>query len=226
VTASAPAPVRNALQSALLLDSDDLASDHQASREVLDWVLSLWSERLVGGEPPRFESPAVIILLGRLTPREGYRVCRMAGLAKLALAGLDEVELTNDRSPAIGARREWLCNRLEAGGPELALLARHDVQASSSAKIPRRRRAAWIGLITVARLLADCEPFRVRWALQHWPYTIAKFVRSLMRPAGKWPVPVLQGESLVLKTAGDRLNLEGRLDPGWVDADPTANGAG
>ena len=37
-----------------------------------------------------------------------------------------------------------------------------------------------IGLFTFARLLADSEPFRLRWALQHWPYPIVKLARSIM----------------------------------------------
>jgi hypothetical protein len=65
--------------------------------------------------------------------------------------------------------------------------------------------------VTFARLLADAEPFRLRWALQHWPYPIVKLVRSLMPPAGRRSTSLLDWESLVLKTAWDRLNVEGRL---------------
>ena len=56
-------------------------------------------------------------------------------------------------------------------------------------------------------LLADFEPFRLRWALQHWPYTIAKLVRALMPPAAKRSPVMMHVESEVLKAAGDRLNL-------------------
>ena len=85
------------------------------------------------------------------------------------------------------------------------------MEAGRSSKLPPRRRQARIGLLTMARLLADAEPFRLRWALQHWPYPLAKLVRSLMPPAGGRSASMLEWESLVLKTAWDRLNVEGRL---------------
>jgi hypothetical protein len=90
-------------------------------------------------------------------------------------------------------------------------MARHDVEAGRSSTLPLRRHKARIGLVTFARLLADAEPFRLRWALQHWPYPIAKLVRSLMPPTGRRSTSLLDWESLVLKTAWDRLNVEGRL---------------
>ena len=102
---------------------------------------------------------------------------------------------------------------------------RRDVQAGISSKVRHRHRAARIGLITFARLLAECEPFRLRWALQHWPYPIAKLIRSLM-PAASQRAPFLtDGESLVLKTAWDRLTLEGRLSMSWPDPEAEKEGA-
>jgi hypothetical protein len=80
--------------------------------------------------------------------------------------------------------------------------------------VPARHQAARIGLTTLARLLAVAEPFRLRWALQHWPYPIAKLIRSLMPPATSRPPELSQGETLILQTAWDRLNLEGRLVKG------------
>ncbi|HZW31825.1 MAG TPA: hypothetical protein VFF52_14020, partial [Isosphaeraceae bacterium] len=98
--------------------------------------------------------------------------------------------------------------------PLLREQARRDVQAGS-ANVPSRHAAARIGLLTLARLLADCEPFRVRWALQHWPYPLAKLTRSLMPPA--WPRPAhgLREEFRVLRAAWDRLGREGRLPIAW-----------
>ena len=78
------------------------------------------------------------------------------------------------------ARIEWFRDRLAFAGPEFGAVARHDVKSPPGSKLPRRRRTARLGLLTIARLLVDCEPFRVRWALQHWPYSIAKLTRSLM----------------------------------------------
>jgi hypothetical protein len=97
---------------------------------------------------------------------------------------------------------------------------RSDVRANPTAKWPRRRHAARLGLLTIARLLADCEPFRIRSALQHWPYPIAKLTRSLIPgPTQRSPM-VSQGESLVLQTAWQRLNLEGRLATPLPDSSP------
>ena len=68
------------------------------------------------------------------------------------------------------------------------------------------------GLFTLARLLADLEPFRLRWALQHWPYPIVKLTRSLISSPAKPTPAVLAGETELLKTAWERLRLEERLD--------------
>ena len=87
-------------------------------------------------------------------------------------------------------------------GPEFIAIARHDVGATPTAKLPPRRLAARIGLLTIARLLSDCEPFRVRWALQHWPYTIAKLVRSLMPSAAKRTPVVMRVEAEILGPPG------------------------
>jgi hypothetical protein len=100
-----------------------------------------------------------------------------------------------------------------------------DVQARAVAKVPHRHRPARLGLQTVARLLADCEPFRVRWAMQHWPYPIAKIIRSLMPAPGQLSAPLLEGESLILKTAWDRLNVEGKLSRAWQGEGLTIGGS-
>jgi hypothetical protein len=214
VAASAPLPVRHAVQAGLLLDSQDLVGDRPADPEVLSWVLSLWTERLVGGEPERADDPPSVIVFGRLSPRAGYRLCRYAGLAKLALSGHEGDD--HDGGPQDRrARGEWLRDRLATAGRELAELVNRDVQSHGSTKLPGRRRAARLGLLTIARLLADCEPFRVRWALQHWPYAVAKLIRSLMPQGSQRSAALSQWESLVLKTAWDRLNLEGRLPISW-----------
>ena len=47
---------------------------------------------------------------------------------------------------------------------------------------------------------------------------MAKLVRSLMPPAGSRSAALLEWESLVLKTAWDRLNVEGRLSLDLPDA--------
>jgi hypothetical protein len=198
VVAAAPEPLRSRVQAALLLDNDDLRAERPADPEVLEWACSLWTERLVGGEPGQDDDPPVIAAMSGLSLRASYRLCRYAGELKLALAGQP------------GAA-EWARAFAATVGPEFAVIARHDLRAASSAvaKLPPRRRSARIGLLTIARLLADAEPFRARWALQHWPYAIAKLVRSLMPPAAKRSPVMMQVEAEILKTARDRLTLEG-----------------
>jgi hypothetical protein len=198
VVAAAPEPLRSRVQAALLLDNDDLRAERPADPEVLEWACSLWTERLVGGEPGKDDDPPVIAAMSELSLRASYRLCRYAGVLKLALAGQP------------GAA-EWARAFTATAGPEFAVIASHDIRSTSAAlaKLPPRRRPARIGLLSIARLLADAEPFRVRWALQHWPYEIAKLVRPLMPPAAKRSSVMMQVEAEILKTARDRLNLEG-----------------
>jgi hypothetical protein len=217
VAAALPEFVRHPVQAGLLLDSQDLLSERAVDPEVLGWILGLWSERLVGGEPERPDDPPAIIALSRLSPRAGYGLCRLAGFCKMLLAGQTP---GGDR-----ARWDWLRGRLAAAGSEFQAEARREVRAGVSSRIASRHHPARFGLVTFGRLLAECEPFRVRWALQHWPYRMAKLTRSLIPPADKQPPFVLEGESLVLKTVWDRLTLEGRLSIPWPDSGGKQTGA-
>jgi hypothetical protein len=222
VAASFPESMRHPLQAELLLDSQDLATDRAPSLPFLGWVLGLWLERLFGGEPERPDDPPAIIAMTRLSARAGYRLCRMVGLGKIWLAGQSPEDARSRTSQR--ARREWLQAQLSVDDPLLQAQLRRDVQSVVSAKVPERHRAARLGLVTFARLLADFEPFRLRWALQHWPYPIAKLIRGAMPPSSKRLPALLQWESLVLKTAWDRLTLEGRLEIPWPG--PAANDTG
>ena len=50
--------------------------------------MGLWTERLVGGEASRpDDSPALVAVCG-LSNRAGYRLCRVAGLGKMVVAGV------------------------------------------------------------------------------------------------------------------------------------------
>jgi hypothetical protein len=222
VAATFPEHMRHSLQAGLLLDSQDLHSDRAPSPPILGWVLGLWSERLVGGEPQRPDDPPAVIAMTRLSPRAGYRLCRLVGLAKTWLAGQTpgDGRVRSSQRP----RREWLQARLTVDDPEGQAQLRRDVQSVMGSKVPHRHRAARLGLITFARLLSDFEPFRLRWALQHWPYPFAKLIRSSMPPSAKRSRAMMQWESLVLKTAWDRLTLEGRLELPWPG--PFANDTG
>jgi hypothetical protein len=216
VAATAPEPVRHAVQAGLLLDNADLLAERPGDPQVRAWVLSLWTERLVGGEPERVDDPAAIVVLTRLAPRTAYRLCGAAGLGKLALAG--EPPKPDVPRQTLHARWQWLQERLASADAAVQEQARGDVR-SVPPHLPSRQVAARIGLLTIARLLADCEPFRVRWALQHWPYPLAKLTRSLMPPASQRAIPWQHGESMVLKAAWDRLGMEGRLPMAWPGPD-------
>ncbi len=192
VVASAPETIRGEVQSALLLDNDDIRPDRPPNPEALSWACSLWTERLVGGEPSRPDDPPVIVAMSRLSLRASYRLCRKAGILKLALAGEPQPE--------------WAADFAGSAGPEFALIARHDLKSTPPNRYPRRRLPARLGLLTIARLLSLAEPFRVRWALQHWPYAIARQIRPLMPPPSKRTPVMMQVESTLFRTAQDRLS--------------------
>jgi hypothetical protein len=109
VTASAPRSLRDKLQAGLLLDSEDLRSERPATPEVASWVMALWTERFLGGEPTHGQDPPAIAVLSGISLRAGYRLCRLAGLAKLIVAGIDP---GGSPRPRDRARREWLRSRL------------------------------------------------------------------------------------------------------------------
>jgi hypothetical protein len=218
VAATAPAMVGQTVRDGLLLDSGDMAVERSINPEVLSWTLALWTERLVGGEPERPDDPPAILVLSRLSPRAGYRLCHMMGIVKGVLAGRDPADHGPGPADQAQARREWLQTRLASVDLAFRIQALNDVQSIAAPKVPRRHHAARIGLGTLARLLADCEPFRVRWALQHWPYPITKLVRFLIDASNR-SHSLLQSESLVLQTARERLTLEGRLAATWLSPD-------
>jgi hypothetical protein len=221
VAACVPESLRNPIQAGLLLDAQDLVADHAVIPEFRDWALGLWTERLVGGEAVRTDEPPELVAVCRLSPRASYALCRMAGLGKMALT---EEKPVKKRGPQPKRERaEWLHDRLAATDTEFQSLARSDVRSVVSTKLRRGRHAARIGLFTFARLLADFEPFRLRWVLQHWPYPIVKLTRSLMSDLKNRTPEVLRGEALLLKTAWDRLTLEGRLAMDWPDPDAGEN---
>ena len=204
VVAAAPEPIRGRVQAELLLDNDDLRAERPAEPEALAWACSLWTERLVGGGPRQADDPPVIVAMSGLPLAAAYRLCRYAGELKLAMA----------EEPTAG----WARAFAPTAGPEFAVVARHDIRSASAAlaKIPPRRRPARIGLLTIARLLADCEPFRVRWALQHWPYSIAKLVRALMPAPAKRSAVMMGVESAVFEAARGRIATGGSPEP-WIE---------
>jgi hypothetical protein len=187
---------------------------HPADPEVAGWVLSLSTERLVGGEPVRSDEPPVILALAALSPLQLYRLSHAAGQAKAALAGDPDGIVTG--RPLDGQRKQWFddrfSNQFGPGEARPHAWALRDLQGMRETEGPgRRRRLASLGLRTIARLLAGCEPYRVRWSLQHVPYPVAKRIRSIMSLAPSVSDQVRHLEIAVLNAAWTRLALENRL---------------
>jgi hypothetical protein len=213
VAASVPGSLKNSIQAGLLLDGEDIASERPVHPIVREWVMGLWTERLLGDEPTRADDPPALVAVCGLSARAAYRLCRMAGLGKMLLAA--EKPGKGRLFESQPKRAQWLNDRLSGSESEFQTAARTDVQSIIRSKLPRRLHAARIGLFTFARLLADSEPFRLRWALQHWPYPTVKLVRSIMSSTPNRAKAVLRGETGLLKTAWERLTLEGRLAEPW-----------
>ena len=183
--------------------------------EVFRWVLALWTERLVGGEPVQVNEPWVIVAIAGLSPVSLYRLCKACGLGKMVLAA--DPGGSASLSQLDRDRREWFHDRFtELFGPDEIRprdWARREVERNAEPhQVRPRRRLATLGLITLGRLLAPCEPFRVRWTLQHLPYLIAKRVRAIMSHKSTANETLVGLESLILKAAWQRLTLEGRLE--------------
>jgi hypothetical protein len=207
--------VSEVLREGLSLTAYDLATDHRPHPEALRWALTLWTERLVGGPETRADDPPVIVALSHLELTTFMRLVVVTGLAKLAYAlatsetdvatvGLDDLEL-RDRERVAHFRSVW-----EPFERRLVHLARLDL---SGVKVGGAKRFERLGLITVGRLLADAEPQRVRWALQHLPYHVAKHTRAHVSLANSQVAGarLLAWEGRVFEVARDRLRDEGHL---------------
>jgi len=229
IAAHGPPRVRAAARAALGEGSEDFDQAPPPGPKVMAWVLALWTERLVGGEPVGANDPPVIVALACLPPPQLFRLSHAAGLAVAALAS-DPQGLCRSR-PAERERNRWFLDWLRHDfGPDEARARTWARGELDRARRPEgtssRRFLAGVGLQTIARLLARCEPFRTRWALQHVPYPIAKRIRSLM--------PSTIGESdhqphleeAVLQAAWHRLDLEGRLARSHPDGPHRTDHAG
>lgn len=203
VAAGAPGALREPLRRGLNLGPDDLVTDRSPHAAAVGAALALWSERLIGDWPER-DDPPVIRALTRLDLRDLTRLIHALGLAKHALAGV----------PANGLRRrdrEWIGRFQDAVGalhPRFVQQARSDVAMAGAAG---RHALERLGLMTVARLLETAEPYRVRWALQHVPYTTAKFTRTVMSQHATRDAYLAACEAQALEIVWDRLRDEGRI---------------
>lgn len=215
VIGSTAGPLRSDLLRGLGIDPADLAADHPDDPEARRVALALWTERLVGDDPPRLDDPPAIAALATLGPVGLYRLARLCGLAKRAI--LPETAAGDSR--ALVVARLGSFRRVLAGpfDPRLVQIAANDRDA---AEAEGRHRLAALGLVTLGRLLARGEPHRVRWALQHVPYPVAKRLRlAASRPQASVR-QVLDLERRVLDAALARLADEGRATP---DIDPPGN---
>jgi hypothetical protein len=166
------------------------------------WALGLWDERVLRDLPEWPDDPPVIHALSRLDFWEIVALARAAGLAKRALA---ESDPPAPGSPTLdrfeGMKRQWLASGL----PEL-VAARHAFREFLQGWT-RQRGWGRLGLVTFGRLLAQVEPYRARWALQHLPYAVARRIRPAIKDMGGshavW-------EGAVLRVAWERLAAEGQ----------------
>ncbi len=187
---------------------------------VTDWVFSLTGERLVGGEPICWDEPPAIVALAALSARKLYYLVHATGQAKSVLAE-DPQTLVAGR-PLDDGRKEWFqayfLDRFGSQEARLKVWAGRDLQEAPGTKgVGKRRGLAILGLSTIARLLTGGEPYRVRWALQHVPYPVAKRIRSLISNAPTVSKSVLRLEGEILQAAWTRLALENRLVPRYLD---------
>ena len=136
VAASVPESLAHSIQAGLLLDSQDLVTERPVQPMFREWVMGLWTERLVGAQAARDDDPPALVAICGLSARAGYRLCRMAGLAKTILAAEKPGERTRSRisrEPVIGmngfaGRLDWRSDF--SGIPRLR--ARADVQSASN----------------------------------------------------------------------------------------------
>ncbi len=203
VAEAAEEPLRSILLRELRLAAAELKPDRPPDPEVLQMAQTLWTERLVGDLPSRDDDPPAINALVCLSERRLYQLHRLMGLAKLSmLADLDREQFGR----ANRSRLHHFAGRLAGPiDPRLTRLARNDWTASQ----PFGRHAlAGLGLTTLGRLLGQADPHRLRWALQHRPYSIAKRLRVAASQPQAMVKAVIAWEGRFLDLALERLDFD------------------
>ena len=194
---------------ALRRSSGESPSPAHLRAEVVAWVLSLWTERLVGGRTETRNDPPEIVALASLSPLETLRLFRMWGFVKLVAACL--VPSRRVPRPLLITRQKWIETELVKAQPGLKDLVKADIKAQAKLVVPARRVPALLGELGLARLIKDHDPFRLRWALQNVPYPIAKHIRATIPKKIDPGLNLEAHEALLLKIAWRRLNLEHRI---------------
>ncbi|AGA29457.1 hypothetical protein [Singulisphaera acidiphila] len=205
VVAHAPRSIREPLKTGLGLSDEDVQGLGASQPEALSAAMALWSERLVGDWPDR-DDPLVIVALTQLDLAEITRLIAAVGLAKWTLSGSD-VSASNPQSHA---RRLHLAVQSAFAGLDPRLKTQAELDVARFGQVEQDKLGS-IGLITFARLLEVSEPYRMRWALQHLPYSVAKLMRTQMTRAKSSDPAIVGWESELLRFVWDRLRDEGRI---------------
>jgi len=225
VATQAPEPIRTAVRARLAASDEAIPSQGElsspANPEAVAWALTLWTERLVGDVPESPDDPPIILALSRFSMRDLARLVRVVGQVKYAFAvegpGPDPGDEAQARVIATDRVRIAYFRRvIGRADPRLIPIARGDF---ASVQADRRRKYAYLGLITVARLLKAVEARRARWAIQHVPYPIARQIGALggsdLLGTTGLPLRAIRAwESWIFEAAWARLLSEGRLDSG------------
>jgi hypothetical protein len=209
VVANLPPGVADALRDQLRLRPADLRPDRPADPLALRAALALWTVRLVGDLPDREDARPVVAALTRFDARVVVRLIRTAGLAKWTLTRSP----LPCSEPQDRERSDVLRGLLAGLDPAFKAIAGRDVEALGAVWGPHPE--ARLGLTTVARLLSHEEPHRVRWVLQHLPYSTARAVRSLLVEPGRKTVMLARWERGMLRASWMLLQREGRITEPW-----------
>jgi hypothetical protein len=203
-----PAGIAEALREELDITPEESTADRPPHPVALRAALALWTERLVGDVPRRDDDPPVIAVLTGFEAPLVARFIRTAGLAKWSL--------TDSRPKLIEGsdqrRVERLSELLSDIDPPFRLVATADVASLNPGASNLESR---LGLTTIARLLRSADPYRVRWTLQHLPYTTAKAIRTLMGPHARRAPMVARWETLVLRASWLLLQQDRWISEPW-----------
>ena len=209
VASALPSGLADALKCGLNLESE--TTSHGAPcPAALRTALALWSERLVGDVSERDDDPPIIAAITRFDTRTVVRLIDTVGLAKWSL--------TAEPAPPLDRldRERFMLFRAALGDADqrFVRVAERDVARLDRS---RPRPAARLGLLSIARLLTSSESHRVRWALQHLPYSMAKSIRTSIGQAARKMPMLVRWERELLRAAWDMLHVHGRISGPWEE---------